>query len=158
MQFDFHSDSFKWIGNIFIISISERKNMKLTNLSDLLKLTKLLSWLLTRASESNSCTPLIIALQFFIRISSNRITSNLSTLPQDVYFLTLAYMTHMVWQSVLLHMGILADKDSLPCSYAIWNLMSSQLLKHRKRALKGLTQQLNASSFLLTNHYSDVVT
>lgn len=115
-------------------------------------MTKLLSWMLSRAFESNSYAPLIIALRFFIRISSNRITPNLGSLPQDVCFLTFAYMTHKVWQRVLLHMGILADKDSLPCSYAIWNLMFSQLPKHRQRALKGLMPAIKC--FIISSHKS----
>ena len=84
----------------------------------------------------------LIALGFLIRTGSNKTIPNLSSLPQKAFFITLAYMAHMVWQGVLLQ-GTLADAASLPWSCAICNLMSAQLLKQRKRALKGLLPAIN---------------
>lgn len=106
--------------------------------------------MLSSSFEFNSCVPLITALGFLTGIGRNKTTSNLSRLPPQISFLTLASMVHMVWQGVLLHMGTLADEASPPCSYAIWNLMSPSLLKHRKRALKGFIPAIQY--FIISPH------
>lgn len=103
---------------------------------------------------SNSYAPLTIALRFLIRIGGKKQHPNLSSLPQKAAFLTLAYMAHKVWQGFLLHMGTLADEASLPWSYAIWNLMSPQLLKQRNRAPKGL---IPAVKYLIISSHKDII-
>lgn len=102
---------------------------------------------------SNSYAPLTTALGFLIRIGRKKKHPNLNSLPRKASFLTLAYMAHMVWQRVLLHMGTLADEASLPWSYAIWNLMSPQLLKQRNGALKGLRP---AVKYLIISSHKDI--